>query len=137
MKTRVFLVLFLFTALIPALPSAHAETYELKTMTPAVQKALDGRQARYGGIQALKADGKVGENQRGYVVALDHAADIRDLTEAENADRRAIYQAIAQQNNLGDSGLAIVEAVFAEVQQERAQAGERIQRSTGEWIRKS
>ncbi len=118
------------------LPPAVQAAYELKVMTPAVEAAIQSRQGRFEQLQQLKAQGAVGENNRGYVVALGGDAAAASLVNAENQDRRTIYQTIAEQNNLGDSGLAVLETVFAEVQHEKARAGDPVQLSTGEWVKK-
>ncbi len=68
---------------------------------------------------------------------------LKDLTRetgvlvlAENRDREVIYQAIADQNQLGPDGLTQVHSVFGEVQRGKARAGEFIQLRTGEWVQK-
>jgi uncharacterized protein YdbL (DUF1318 family) len=109
--------------------------YDIKTMTPEVQKALEGRKSRYSDLKALKASGAVGENNKGYVEVLNGDAGAQQLVQAENADREAIYKTIAQQNDLGDA-LNVIEETFAKVQRDKASAGEMIQDSDGNWAKK-
>lgn len=55
---------------------------------------------RYHALKQLKADEFVGETSEGYVAAVnDQALDQRasGLVEAENADRRRLYQILAQE----------------------------------------
>ena len=113
-----------------------AQNYEIKVMTPGVQAAVAARKGRFGALKTFKADGLVGENNRGYVAALGGGADVGDLVNAENSDRKAIYKAIVAQNELGAAALATVESVFAGVQRDKASAGEKIQDADGNWTTK-
>ncbi len=110
--------------------------YDIKTMTPEVKAALEARKARFSELKALKAQGAVGENNRGYVEALGGAADVKALVKDENADRKEVYQAIVDQNELGQAALVTVENVFAAVQRDKATAGEKIQEPSGDWTTK-
>lgn len=124
----------LLLATLTCAPLVWASSYDIKEMTPEIQQSLSGRQARYGQLKQLKSEGAIGENNQGYVEALSGAGN--SVASAENADRRVIYSAIVQQNELGGSGLDQVQKVFAEVQRDKAAAGESIQLSSGEWTKK-
>ena len=113
-----------------------AAEYDIKEMTPEIQNALNGRQARYGQLQELKASGVLGENNQGLVKVLKEIPGANEVTSAENADRQVIYNAIAEQNGLGAAGLPKIQQVFAEVQREKARSGDFVQLPTGEWIKK-
>ena len=113
-----------------------AADYDLKEITPAVQAALSGRQARFNDLQQRKAAGAVGENNQGFVQVLQDSAGAGTIAGEENRDREVIYRAIVDQNGLGPSGVSQVEEVFAEVQRGKARAGERIQLRSGEWVQK-
>ena len=118
-------------------PNALAAKYDIKEMTPAIQQALSSRQNRYNEIQALKAQGALGENKSGYLEVLAAAGNADGLASAENSDRRVIYQAIVEQNQLGGAdGLEKVEEVFADVQRDKARSGDSIQLPSGEWTKK-
>ena len=116
--------------------AAFAQAYDIKTMTPEVKAALQARKERFSDLKALKTKGVVGENDHGYVQALGGGADVKELVNAENANRKAVYQAIVEQNELGDAALATVESVFAGVQRDKAVAGEKIQEPSGTWVTK-
>ena len=116
--------------------AACAQGYDIKAMTPEVKAALEARKARFSDIKAMKAKGLVGENNRGYVQVLGDGAGVQAAVNAENADRKVVYEAIVEQNQLGDGVLATVEAVFASVQRDKAVPGEKIQQSSGEWSTK-
>ena len=107
--------------------------YDLKEMTPTVKAAFEGRKARYAELKSLKGQGAVGENKSGYVTALGAVPGVNDVVQAENTDRKVIYQAIVEQNGLNGSELATVEKVFAQVQRDKADAGEKIQNEDGNW----
>lgn len=111
-------------------------TYDIKQMTPEVKSALDARKARFGELKALKAAGKVGENNRGYVETLGGGKDTTAIVDAENANRKLIYQVIVDQNGLGRDALATVEKVFGDVQRNKAASGDKIQNSDGKWMKK-
>lgn len=112
--------------------TAEAGAYDIRENTPEVQSAISGRQSRFSALKQLKAQGAIGENNRGYVDALDSAGSA--IAQAENSDRRVLYRAIVDQNNLGAEGMDKVEMVFAEVQRDKASAGEKIQDPSGKWI---
>lgn len=114
----------------------QAETYDIKEMTPEVKNALDARTARFGELQSLKAQGIIGENNGGLVEVRKSSPVGSGLAQEENADRMVIYQAIVNQNALGPNGLAKVQAVFAEVQREKARPGDLIQLPSGQWTQK-
>jgi len=109
--------------------------YDLKEMTPEVQAALDNRRDRFEQLRELKAKGIVGENNRGYVEALEGDPQAESVVQAENRDRRIVYTTVEKQNNLTDA-LSTIEKVFAQVQREKSQPGEKIQSEDGTWVTK-
>lgn len=110
----------------------HAAEYSLKEMTPQVEAALNSRKARFDELEALKAGGTVGENNRGYVELLEDDAAAAEIVQMENRDRKVIYRAIADQNGLTDQ-IATIERVFAQVQAEKASSGYKVQDADGTW----
>ena len=114
-----------------------AANYDYKTMTPDIEKALKNRQSRYQQLQQLKQEGMIGENNKGYVANLKNNASAAALTDAENRDRRVMYEALAEQNKLGGSGLLEIQKAFAEVQSDKAGAGDMVQSLSGSWEKKS
>ncbi len=134
MKLRYLMIFFLLMAASPY--AALATSYDIKNMTPEIEKALSGRQARYAQLNLFKSTGCLGENNLGLVEVLDNPSVCQPPALAENRDRMVIYRAIADQNNLGSEGLAQVQNVFGEVQRERASSGDPVQLPSGEWIKK-
>jgi len=109
--------------------------YSIKSMTPEVKQALDGRKERFSELRALKMSGAIGENNRGYVEVLKGASNARSIASEENRDRKVIYQTIAEQNGL-EGALSTIESAFAQVQADKASAGDKIQEANGSWTTK-
>lgn len=134
MYKKIVITFFILSmGLLGTLSPVFAQTeYTIKEMTPQVQAALENRRARFETLRQYKAQGSIGENNRGYVEALTEDAEAQALAKAENADRKVIYQAIADQNGLTDA-IATIESVFAQVQRDKAATGDKIQNENGEW----
>jgi uncharacterized protein YdbL (DUF1318 family) len=119
-----------------SMTAALAATYDIKELTPQVKAALDARRSRFEQLSGLKSQGKIGENNSGYVQVLSGGDDVGDIVNAENKDRKFIYSAIVEQNGLPSGALTTVEKVFAQVQRDKASAGDSIQDESGSWIKK-
>ena len=129
------LCLFAGTVMLSPTPGLAETQYKIQEMTPEVHAALDGRKARFEALRALKDQGIIGENNHGYVEALSDDQQAKDLVKAENKDRKFIYKTIEQQNNLTDA-METIEKVFAQVQHDKAMAGDKIQDDNGQWVTK-
>ena len=133
-RRKILLLSLLFC--VTAAPVVYAQTqYSIKEMTPDVQTALENRRNRYEDLKILKQNGLVGENNRGYVDALTEDASAKELVTAENKDRKIIYETIVEQNDL-QGALETIEKTFAQVQREKADAGDKIQMENGDWATK-
>ena len=126
-----------FLVILTAASNCFAADYDFKTMTPAIETAVRNRQARYYQLQSLKQEGVIGENNKGYVTELQNNATAATLVDAENRDRRVLYENLAEQNALGSTGLLKIQKAFADVQDEKAVPGDMVQTSSGEWKKKS
>ncbi len=84
-------------------------------------------------IVALKTAGVVGENNQGYLTILKPSTDKKDLVDAENQDRRTIYEAIAKQQKTTSELVGQRRALQIA---EKADPGEWIQNAKGGWARK-
>jgi len=138
-KVSIFLMFFFVASMVSIAPSIQtvfaAEKYTIKEMTPQVMSALENRRSRYDELAKLKQEGRVGENNRGYVEAFSSDGNSKSLVEAENRDRKTIYQTIADQNNL-QGAIGTIEKVFAQTQRDNAESGEKIQFEDGQWGKK-
>ena len=135
MKKNIFILLCFMSFALLTNQSWAENKYTIKEMTPAVQAALDGRKDRFEPLSELKKKGLIGENNQGYVEVLVKGQGAEESAAAENKDRQVIYQTIADQNGLKDE-LSTIEKVFAEVQRDKAQPGEKIQNTDGSWATK-
>ena len=109
--------------------------YSIKEMTPEVKQALDARKERFNQVRSLKASGILGETNQGYIKVLQDDANASMIAAQENQDRKIIYEIIAKQNGL-ESALSTIESAFAQVQRDKAEAGDKIQTADGQWISK-
>ncbi|MCD6292142.1 MAG: YdbL family protein [Deltaproteobacteria bacterium] len=89
--------------------------------------------ARQPKIIALKANGIIGENNRGYVEYRTAKEPRKGLMQAENQDRERVYRAIARQQNTTPE---IVGRRRAAQIAERAPSGTWLQDQEGNWYRK-
>lgn len=120
-KTTALFILFCLC--LPALRANNAET---------IKQNMIKRLPR---IQELKKDGMIGENQQGYLEAVQNnipAAD-KELVEAENADRKPVYEAIARQQ---ETTVELVGKLRAKKIFEQAKTGEFLKQEDGSWSKK-
>ena len=129
---KVFSFVLLFLLIVTG--NGYAQ-YDIKEMTPEVKSALENRKQRFDQLRALKAQGAIGENNRGYVEALETGPAIQSIVDTENQDRKFIYKTIQEQNNLTNA-IETIEKVFARVQREKAAPGDKIQNEDGQWATK-
>jgi uncharacterized protein len=90
-------------------------------------------QARLPAIVALKAAGVVGEDNQGYLATMKPAGDKKNIIDAENQDRRVIYQAIAKKENTTADLVGRRRALQIAAKAER---GTWIQDAKGHWVKK-
>ena len=120
---KITALFILFYLCLPALQANNAET---------IKQNMIKRLPR---IQELKKDGLIGENQQGYLEAVQSnlpAAD-KELIEAENADRKAVYEAIARQQG---TTAELVGKLRAKKIFEQAKSGEFLKQEDGTWKKK-
>lgn len=112
-----------------AMPVACAE--ETAT-SPLVREIADSMKKRYPDLAAKKADGCLGENNRGYVELRDCNAakdpkkknEIQQILTDENKDRKALYKEFARLKKLD---VETLEGVGAKDKLKRAKTGEWVQ----------
>lgn len=104
---------------------------------PVVHAQDDVRQrqaARLPQVDALKLDGKFGENNSGYLEARSGlSGNEQDILNAENADRRTVYAAIAKKTGTSAENVGKTRASQLA---ERSASGLWLQRPNGEWYKK-
>ncbi|MBU1181359.1 MAG: YdbL family protein [Pseudomonadota bacterium] len=84
-------------------------------------------------IQALKSKGIIGENNLGYLQFVSSGKEQEGLVNSENADRKAVYTAIANQQGASADLVGKRRAIQIA---ENAGAGEWLQDNAGKWYQK-
>ena len=86
--------------------------------------------------------GQVGIDANGYLalrstdgLGLKQRAEIKRLVDAENQDRKRLYQEIAKANGLPDKA-GEIEAIFSESWRDKAAKGWYLQDAKGNWSQK-
>lgn len=122
---------------------ACAAEVDINVSTPAIRQIKGDLKGRYGQLAPYYQQGAVGENSRGYLdlreaggLDLKQRADLNRLVQAENADRKRLYEEIIKANNFGPEFLGQVEKLFANSWRKEAPKGTFIQDDGGQWRRK-
>jgi len=84
-------------------------------------------------IKELKAQGVVGEDNKGYLQFVGGKQAKPDVVAAENKDRQTVYAAIAKQQ--GTTAELVGQRRALQIAK-RANKGEWVQDSSGKWIKK-
>ena len=103
-------------------------------------KATESRRERRPTLREWKGRGCIGETNQGFLVARPGDScgpEAADLIQAENADRKVIYDAFIKENNIPASDTPRVQSAFAKARQERARPNDWIQLENGQWVKKS
>lgn len=124
MNTPFLRLLFLCIALLGTTAIVRAE--DLGVVRARMEKRIPQ-------IDALKTQGAVGENNRGFLEVRAAAADADAVTSAENADRTTVYAALAAKT--GATADAVGKARARQIATHSA-TGVWLQRENGEWYKK-
>ena len=89
--------------------------------------------ARLPMILELKAKGLIGENFDGYLEVIGNHKENEDVIQAENSDRRQVYEAIAKQQ--GTTAELVGRRRALQIAQ-NANSGEWLQEANGKWYQK-
>jgi uncharacterized protein len=122
------------------LESAWAQV-DINISTPAIRNIRSSIEGRFPQLVPYYNGGNVGITNRGYLEirnqgGLDIGAvgSLRGLVDADNGDRRRLYQEIASANGLGGDTIPQIERLFADSWQNQARPGWWIQRGDGTWV---
>lgn len=96
----------------------------------AIKQSMD---KRLPSVDALKASGALGENNKGFLDVRAATGDAAAVSAAENADRRVVYAALAK--NAGSSAEAVGQARARQIAA-ASKAGVWLQSPKGDWYRK-
>ena len=84
-------------------------------------------------ITAFKAEGVIGENNKGYLEVIGGKKAKKDVINAENSDRKQVYTAIAKQQG---TSVDLVGKRRAKQIAKKAKPGQWIQDQSGKWYQK-
>ncbi len=84
-------------------------------------------------IIELKSQGIIGENNQGYLEFLGSTRQMQDLVDAENRDRRSVYEGIARQQGTTVQTVGQRRALQLK---DLANPGDWVQDDAGRWYRK-
>lgn len=113
---------------------------EATVTNPVIQNLKNQIRDRFPKLIPFFQKGGVGEARNGYLEIREgkglspaEKVDIKTLVEAENRDRRALYQEVAKSMNIGSDQLAKVQTIFAQKWQQAAEKGWWVQKEDGGW----
>ena len=119
---------------------AHAHGANIDIATPAIAKLKSSIAARAPKLKPYLAAGNVGIGRDGLLVvrstdglALKDQATVRQLVDAENRDRLALYREIAKANDFPESRVPEIQGIFAKTWIQKAEQGWWVQGDTGAW----
>lgn len=123
------------------IPTAQAAEADLTIDSPEIKQLRATMEARFASLQGFYAAGYIGIQSNGLLAVRDATAvplqernSVNKLVAAENADRLALYQAIANANGHPE-WTSSIQTTFASRWISNAQAGWWYQ-SSGSWVQK-
>ena len=125
MKTKIFITMisFFLSIILITGASAFAGSEKIKARM----------KERLPVIIALKAEGVIGENNKGYLEFIGGKQAKKDVINAENSDRKQVYTAIAKQQG---TSVDLVGKRRAKRIEKKAKPGQWIQDQSGKWYQK-
>ena len=121
---------------------AYAAT-DIDISTPAIRGIKESIKNRFPQLKPFYDRGAIGENNKGYVSAVDITGlELRErslansLIAQENRDRASLYKEIAAANRLGPESVSKIEKIFANSWRNKSQSGWWVQNDNGEWKKK-
>ena len=95
-----------------------------------VQKSM---KARLKDMVTMKKDGKIGENNLGYLTARSSDEKVTELVKEENADRKIVYDTIATKQKVSSK---FIGQARAKQIAEKSRDGEWLKSTEGKWYQK-
>jgi uncharacterized protein len=123
MKNRIFVVSFLMLTAFLFIMSSVSSAQDIKARF----------KDRLPQIIELKSKGIIGETNQGYLDYVGGVREMQDVVEAENRDRRIVYEEIAKQQ--GVSAQAVGQRRALQLR-DLANPGDWVQNDAGAWYRK-
>jgi uncharacterized protein YdbL (DUF1318 family) len=121
---------------------AHAQK-GVNGSNPAIQGLKHQIRERFPRLVPFFQKGAIGEGRTGLVEMLDNnnltpadKNEVKSLLEAENRDRRALYQEVAKSMNISSDQIGRVQRIFARKWHQSADRGWWIQKEDNTWVQK-
>lgn len=122
---------------------AHAQEADINVSNPAIRALKESIKNRSEAIKPFMDKGNIGIAQDGLLairssegLSLKERAETKQLVEAENNDREALYGEIAKANGIPKESVPKIKSIFAKSWTEQARPGWYIQDAQGSWKRK-
>ncbi len=122
---------------------AWAQDVDINISSPAIRSIRTSIEQRFIRLKPFYDGKNIGITNRGYIeirnmAGLDIKAtsDLKGLIDAENFDRRKLYNEIAVANNFSSEAVPEIERQFAVSWREQASPGWWIQKDDGSWVNK-
>jgi uncharacterized protein YdbL (DUF1318 family) len=110
---------------------------------PVIQNLKQQIRERFPRLVPFFPKGAIGEGRTGLVelretkgLTAAEKNDLKSLVDAENRDRRALYQEVAKSMNISADQVGKVQRIFAQKWQNSADHGWWIQKEDGQWVQK-
>ncbi|WP_022853067.1 DUF1318 domain-containing protein [Thermodesulfatator atlanticus] len=124
-------------------PKVAYAQQELAVTNPAIRQLKARMKARYPKLKPYLVRGVFGEALNGFIVLrnpnglkLKERAAVKRLLEAENKDRKILYQEVMKALGVMPKDLPRIQQIFAKEWQRTAPKGTWIEKSPGKWVRK-
>lgn len=141
-QSRVFDVPFHLTSL-GFVGEAQAQEADINISNPAIRALKESIKTRSDAIKPFMDRGNIGIGRDGLLAIrttdglnLKERAETKQLIDAENRDREALYAEIAKANNISKDSIPKIKAIFAKSWIEQARPGWWIEDIQGNWKRK-
>ncbi len=122
--------------------TAYAQR-EAEVTSPAIQALKNQIRDRFPRLVPFFQKGAIGEGRTGFLEIRDTGRlsaaeknDLNGLVDAENRDRRALYQEVAKSLNITSDQIGKVQRIFADKWQKSSDRGWWIQKEDGGWVQK-
>ena len=122
---------------------AWAQDVDINISSPAIRSIRTSIEGRFSKLKPFYDGGNIGITNRGYIeirnmggLDIKATSDLKGLVDAENFDRRKLYNEIAVANNFSSEAVPQIEREFAVSWREQASPGWWIQKDDGSWVRK-
>jgi uncharacterized protein YdbL (DUF1318 family) len=122
---------------------AYAQETDIDVTNPAIRALKNSIKGRSSSIKPFMDGGNAGINKDGLLeirsstgLGLRDRADLKQLLEAENRDREALYVEIARANNIPGEKVADIRRIFANSWRDKARDNWWVQADSGKWGKK-